>query len=50
MVLGGLGRWWVIMLDRRAILATVQAVWVVLGGLGRWWVVMLRFSAILATV
>ena len=23
MILGGLGRWWVVMLDRRAILATV---------------------------
>ena len=41
MVLGGLGHWWMVMLDCRAILATVQGVWLVLGGLGSWWVVML---------
>ena len=41
MVLGGLGHWWVVMLDRRAILASVKVVCVVLGGLGHWWVVML---------
>ena len=34
MVLRGLGHWWGVMLDRRVILATVKAVWVVLGGSG----------------
>ena len=50
MVLGGLGRWWVLMLDRRAILASVLGVKVVLGGLWLWWVVMLDHRAILASV
>ena len=50
MVLGGLGRWWVVMLDRLAISAFVQRDWVVLGGLGSWWVVMLDCRAILASV
>ena len=40
-VLRGLWRWWVITLDRRAILATVYVVWVILGGMGCLWVVML---------
>ena len=50
MVLGGLGRWLVLMLDRRAILASVLGVKVVLGGLWLWWVVMLDRRAILASV
>ena len=49
-VLGGLGRWWVVILDGRAIIASMKAVWVVLGGLGRWWMVMLDRWAILASV
>ena len=35
------------MLDRRAILASAQAVWVVLWGLGCWLVVMLNFEEVL---
>ena len=50
MVLGGLGRRWVVMLDCRAILTSVQAVWVVQGGLGRRWMVMLDRRSILASV
>ena len=50
MVLGGLKRKKVVMLDSKAILASVKAVLVVLVGLGRWWVVMLDCRAILATV
>ena len=50
MVLGGLGRRWVVMLDCRAILASVQWVWVVLRGLVRWWMVKLDCRAILASV
>ena len=34
MVLGGLEHWWVVMLDRRAILASVKALWVVIGPKG----------------
>ena len=36
------------MLDRRAILVSAQAVWVVLWGLGCWLVVMLNFGEVLA--
>ena len=50
MVLGGLKRKRVVMLDSKAILASVKAVWVVLVGLGRWWVVMLDLSVTLASV
>ena len=50
MVLGGLGRWWVVMLDGRAILVSVQGVWMVLGGLGHWWVLLLNRRAILASL
>ena len=50
MVLGGLGRWWVVMLDRRAILATEEAVREELVGRGHPWVGMLVRRAILATV
>ena len=39
MILGGLGRWWVVTLDHRTILVSVKGIWVVLG-LGRWLVVM----------
>ena len=46
MVLGGLKRKMVVMLDSKAILASVKAVWVVIVGLGRWWVVMRNLSAI----
>ena len=42
MVLGGFGHWWVVILDRRAILATAKAVWVLLRGLGRQWVFLLK--------
>ena len=49
MVLGGLRHQGVVVLDRRAILASVQAVWVVLGSLGHQWVVMLDRRAILAS-
>ena len=49
MVLGGLGHWWVNILDHRAILATAIAVWVFLGGLGRQWVFLLDHRAILAS-
>ena len=41
MVLRDLGRWWVVMLDLMAYLASVLAILVVLGGLGGCWVVML---------
>ena len=50
MVLGGLGRYWVVMLDRLAILASVQTDWVVLGGPGHWWVVLLDSRTIIASV
>ena len=49
MVLGGLGRRWVVMLHCRAILTSVQADWVVLGDLGRRWMVMLDHKAIFAS-
>ena len=49
MVLEGLGHWWLVLLDLRAILATAKAVWLVLGGLGRWWMVMLDHREILAS-
>ena len=49
-VLRGLWRWWVITLDRRAILATVYVVWVILGGMGCLWVVMFKSRTILASV
>ena len=32
---GGLGHWWMVMLDCRAILVSVLAVWVVLGVMGQ---------------
>ena len=48
MVLGSLGRWWALMLDRRVLLASAQAVWVVLESLGGWWVVMLVHRPVLA--
>ena len=47
MVLGGLERRWVVMLERRAILASVKEHWVVLGGL---WVVRFDCWAILVSV
>ena len=50
MVLGSLGGCWVVMLDRRAYLATVWAILVVLGGLGGCWVVMLDRRVYLASV
>ena len=37
-------------LDHRAILASMQGVWVVPGGLRRWWVVILDCRVILASV
>ena len=46
MNLGGLGRWFVLMLNHRAILATAYAVWVVLEVLGCWWMVILNCRAI----
>ena len=49
MLLGGLGRWWEVMLDLRVILASVFAVWVVLRGLGRRWVFIIDCKAILAS-
>ena len=49
MILGGLGRWWVVTLDRRTILASVKGVWVVPGGLGRWLVIMLDCIATMVT-
>ena len=48
--IGGLGRQWVVMLDCRLILASVQAIRVVLGGVGRRWVIMLYCRLILASV
>ena len=48
MVLGSLGRWWLLMLDCKAFLASAQAVWVVLESLGGWWVVMLVHRPVLA--
>ena len=50
MVLGGLKRKRVVMLDSKAILASVKAVWVVLVGLGRWWVVIQECRAILTSL
>ena len=47
MVLGSLGRWWALMLDRRAF-ASAWAVWVVLEGHWSWWVVMLFCRLVLA--
>ena len=41
MALGGLERRWVVMLDLRAILASVLAVLVVLSSLGNQWLVLL---------
>ena len=38
-----------VILNGRAIMASVKAVWVVPGGLGCWWVVMLDCRAILAS-
>ena len=49
MVLVGLGRWEVVLLDSRAIWALGWMVWVVQGGLGHWWVVMFDRRAILAS-
>ena len=50
MVLRGLGRWWALILDCRASLASTYAVWVVLGSLGRWWALMLDLRVLLASV
>ena len=47
--LGGLGREWVVMLDRWGILAFVKTDWEALGGLGHWWVIMLDRRAIFAS-
>ena len=47
---GDMGRWWVVLLYCRAILASVSAVWVVLGGVWRLWVIMLDCRAILGSV
>ena len=48
MVLGGLRHQGVVVLDCRAILASVLAVWVVPGGLLRQWVGMLNSRVIFA--
>ena len=48
-ILGGLGPWWVFMLDLRIILVCAYVALVFLGGLGRQWVFMLDHSAILAS-
>ena len=50
MVFRDLGGCWVVMLDCRAYMASVEAIWVVLWGLGDCWVVMLDCRAFMASV
>ena len=50
MIIGGLGGCWVVMLDGRANLASIEAIFVVFGGLGGCRVVMHAHRAHLASV